>query len=70
MTIFTKIKKTLETEDACVVSKEGIPLYAVVTYEKYQALIEKLKKYEELEKIVEEEVREGEYDIDINKIPL
>jgi hypothetical protein len=70
MTIFSKIKKALETEDACVISKEGNPLYAVVTYEKYQTLVEKLKKYEELQKIVEEEVKEGEYDIDINKIPL
>lgn len=70
MTIFTKIKKALETEDACVISKEGIPLYAVVTHEKYQALLDALHKYEELQKFVEEEVREGEYDIDINKIPL
>ncbi|OGM90942.1 hypothetical protein A2755_01940 [Candidatus Wolfebacteria bacterium RIFCSPHIGHO2_01_FULL_48_22] len=70
MTIFSKIKKTLESEDACVISKEGIPLYTVVTYEKYQQLMDKLKKMDEIQKELEEEVKEGEYDIDINKIPL
>ncbi len=70
MTMFSKIKKLLETEDMCVVSKSGTPLYAVMTWEKFQGISDKIKKYEALQKIVEEEVKEGEYDIDINKIPV
>ena len=69
MTLFSKIKKVLETEDACVISKQGTHVYAVITWKKYEALMEKLKKMDTLEKAVEEE-KDGGYDIDINKIPV
>lgn len=70
MTVFSKIKKALETESMCTISKEGVPLYAVMTWERYRELSEKTEKLAEAQRTLEEETKEGEYDIDINKIPL
>ena len=66
MSIFEKIKKTLETEDACVISKGSTPLYVTLTWDAYQRLHGRL---EEVEKEKEQQ-RDGEYDIDINTIPI
>ena len=70
MTLFSKIRKVLETEDACIISKEGVSLYAVITWKKYETLLKKLEKADGLQKIFEEEEKDGAYNIDINKIPV
>ena len=55
MTMFAKIQKALRAEDACVISKKGVPLYAVMTHKKYRELMERLDAYEESQKNVDKE---------------
>lgn len=66
MSVFEEIKKTLEKEDACVISKNNTPLYVTLRWDVYQKLHERLKQAEK----EDEEQRDGEYDIDINTIPI
>lgn len=60
----------LETERMCVISKDAIPMYAVIRWDAYQEILGKMEKCKELEQTVNEEQMEGEYNIDINKIPV
>ncbi len=70
MTLFTKIKKYLQTENACVISKNKIPEFVVLRWETYQNLISSVENMSVAKKMIEEEQSDGEYDIDINKIPV
>lgn len=66
MGVYEKIKKTLEQEDACVISKGNVPQYVTMKWETYQKLCE---QKEDAEKAKRDE-RNEEYDIDINAIPI
>ncbi|MFA6136124.1 MAG: hypothetical protein WC705_02090 [Candidatus Paceibacterota bacterium] len=69
MSLLSKIKQVLEEEEACSISQNGTPIYAVIKWEKYQKIIKESKDL----KIIKEEVdkeRAEEENIDINKIPV
>lgn len=55
MTLFSRIKKILEKEEACVVSKGEAPLFAVIKWERFEKMRNRLECLEELEKDMEEE---------------
>ena len=42
MDLFSKIKKILEKEEACVVSKNSAPLFAVIKWGKFKEMKDKL----------------------------
>jgi len=72
MSTFSHIKKLLEKEDACVVSKNGAPLYVAMRWEKYQQMagdVKMLRNIRELKERQDEE--DASYDVvDINSIPV
>jgi hypothetical protein len=70
MALFSKIKKILESQDACVLSKEGKPEYVVVKWSAFNKLKSKGDELSKLQSRVEEEIQDENYDIDINKIPV
>jgi hypothetical protein len=70
MALFSKIKKILETQDACVLSKSGKPEYVVVKWDAYQKIKGSTDELTKLQSQVEAELKEEDYDIDINKIPV
>ncbi|KKS81724.1 MAG: hypothetical protein UV58_C0017G0014 [Candidatus Wolfebacteria bacterium GW2011_GWC1_43_10] len=69
MSLFSKIKKILETENACTISQDGNPLYVVLKWEKYQQITQEEKDLKSLKERVEAEEKEEE-GIDINSIPV
>lgn len=70
MTLFSRIKKVLEVENACVISKNKNPLFVVLRWETYQKMVNSMEDALKIKGILEEEQSDGEYDIDINKIPV
>ena len=70
MALFSKVKKILETQDACVLSKQGNPEYVVVKWSAFNKLKAKGDELSKLQSQVEEELQDENYDIDINKIPV
>jgi len=70
MALFSKIKKILENQEACVLSKEGGPEYVVIKWSAFEKLKSKGDELAKLQSQVEEELQEEDYDIDINKIPV
>lgn len=70
MTLFGKIKSALQKGDACIISKSGAPQYVAMRWEKYQEIIQQLEQAASLKERVDEEEENGEYDVDINTIPV
>jgi PHD/YefM family antitoxin component YafN of YafNO toxin-antitoxin module len=70
MTLFSKIKKILENQDICVISKNGNPEYVVIKWQEFQKMRNNISQLKKLESQIEQENEDGEYDIDINKIPV
>lgn len=70
MALFSKIKKILESQEACVLSKAGKPEYVIVKWDAYQKIKSSKDELSKLQSQVEEELKEEDYDIDINKIPV
>lgn len=77
-TVFEKIKKILEKEEACIVSKNGNPKYVAMTWNKYSQIADELKELRQLRETVAAMPPEGvdhpqedeEFDVDINSIPV
>ncbi|MBP6855422.1 MAG: hypothetical protein KBC26_00345 [Candidatus Pacebacteria bacterium] len=70
MTLFSRIKKILESEHMCTVSYKKEPLCVVMRWDAYQRLTQTIKDNARARELVDAEQQEGEYDIDINKIPV
>jgi len=70
MTLFGKIRSALEKGDACTISRSGSPQYIAMRWERYQELMQKLQTLDSLRKQVDEEGEDGDYDVDINTIPV
>lgn len=70
MTLFGKIRSALEKGDACIISHSGSPQYVAMRWEKYRELTQKLQTLDSLRKQVDEEGEDGDYDVDINTIPV
>jgi hypothetical protein len=70
MALFPKIKKILEQQEICVLSKAGNPEYVVMKWGEFQKIKDNGNQLEKLKAQVEAESEEENYDIDINKIPV
>jgi len=82
MTLFSKVKKIMEEHDACVLSKEGKPVYVVIKWDSFQKIKGKGEELSKLKSQVEEELKDEDYEVDpvryeklshgvdINKIPI
>lgn len=70
MTLFSRIKKILETEHMCTVSRNKEPLYVVMRWDAYQRVTKVADDNTRAKELIDAEQQDGEYDIDINKIPV
>ena len=70
MALFPKIKKILEQQEVCVLSKKGNPEYVVMKWDGFQKIKNNGDQLAKLQAQVEAESEEENYDIDINKIPV
>jgi hypothetical protein len=70
MALFSKIKKILEEQEACVLSKGGKPEYVVVKWDSFQKIKGEGEELTKLKSQVDQELEDEDYDIDINKIPV
>jgi len=70
MALFSKVKKIMEEHDACVLSKEGKPVYVVIKWDSFQKIKGTGEELSKLKSQVAEELRDEDYDVDINKIPV
>ncbi|HPW34292.1 MAG TPA: hypothetical protein PK367_00835 [Candidatus Paceibacterota bacterium] len=73
MALFSKIKKILESQDACVISKKDKPEYVVLRWDSFEKMRNAKNDLAKLQSQVEAELKEEDYEvenIDINKIPV
>ncbi len=70
MTLFEKIEQALIHDDVCILSQQGKHKYAVLSWERYQKLIQTHVSTEPIETNPLEIHREHEANIDINDIPV
>ncbi len=70
MALFSKIKKILENQDACVLSKNGNPEYVVLKWVAFNKIQNKQDELSKIKSEIERETEDENYDIDINKIPV
>ena len=70
MALFSKVKRILEQQEACVLSKNGNPEYVVVKWNEFQKIKNNGNELKKLQAQVEAESEDENYDIDINKIPV
>jgi PHD/YefM family antitoxin component YafN of YafNO toxin-antitoxin module len=70
MALFSKIKKILQEQNACVLSKNGNPEYVVLRWDDFQKMKNEIEELKKIKNQVELEREDEDYDIDINKIPV
>lgn len=70
MALFSKVKKILEQQEACVLSKSGKPEYVVLRWDAFEKMKDRGDELNKIQAQVEEELKDEDYDIDINKIPV
>ena len=70
MTLFEKIKQTLEHTEVCILSQQGKHLYAVLPWERYQELVHNEETVLLNETTLESSDISAGVTVDINDIPV
>ncbi len=70
MALFSKVKKILENQDVCVLSKNGNPEYVVLKWKSFNKIKDQQDELLKIKSQIENEAEDENYDIDINKIPV
>ena len=67
--LYAKIKKMLTADEACAITKHGVPEYAVMRWEVYEEFKKMREEHADMRAALTQ-VAEEEEDIDINRIPV
>ncbi len=71
MSVFSKIKKILEREDVCVISKDNTPKFVAMKWDKWRDISDELSELKSIKETHSEIIEEDDsYTVDINDIPV
>jgi len=65
MATFEKVRRILEKEEACVISKHNNPKYVAMTWNKYQQMVDELRQLRQLRESIPAREMDDEFDVSL-----